>query len=208
VPGHAPWPLPAAPPSPKAIAQRLVTFAQQQRSTLQRRIAKDTPGQGRADEKGVDSQALAADVQAAVTVLGRRELPPDGLRPLDLVQVDLRRMQLGGANLQGAQLDGANLQGARLGGANLQDAQLGGANLQDAQLGGVNLQGARLDGAKLGGAGLNAADLRGAVLAGADLRTARLDGADLFGAELDSVTLPGMHAAPNGCLAVCQRRPG
>jgi hypothetical protein len=36
----------------------------------------------------------ASDVQTAMTVLGRRQLPPGGLRPLDLTQVDLRRAEL------------------------------------------------------------------------------------------------------------------
>jgi uncharacterized protein YjbI with pentapeptide repeats len=70
-----------------------------------------------------ERQGPTADVQAAVTVLGRRLLPPGGLRPLDLTGVDLRSARLAGANLQHAHLAGANLQGAELAGANLQGAQ-------------------------------------------------------------------------------------
>ena len=110
---HAPWPPPPAPPPPslQAIAQRLVTVVQRQRSA-QRRTAKTPAGhaqQGQPGTNGAEPQGPPADVQAAMTVLGRRELPPGGRRPLDLTRVDLRRVQLEGANLQDADLDGANL---------------------------------------------------------------------------------------------------
>jgi hypothetical protein len=97
---HAPWPPSPAAPSLQAITTWLVTFAQRRRSARPRRTAKDTATQdqqGRPDEKVAESPGPAADVQAAMTVLGRRELPPDGLRPLDLGGVDLR-----GAGLIGA----------------------------------------------------------------------------------------------------------
>jgi hypothetical protein len=199
--GHAPWPPPPAPPSLQAITLRLVTFAQRQRSALQRRTAKDTAGQnqpGGPDEQGAEAQGPAADVQAAVTVLGRRELPPDGLRRLDLSQVDLRGASLLlDANLRGAWLNDVNLQGAVLWAADLQGAQLFKANLQDAGLVHANLRGAWLDGANLHRALLNSADLRGAKLFDANLQgalageaTRWLDGWDRARAEARGVTKP------------------
>lgn len=142
---HAPWPPPPAPPPPslQAIAQRLVTVVQRQRSARQRRTAKTPAGhaqQGQPGTNGAEPQGPPADVQAAMTVLGRREHPPGGRRPLDLTRVDLRRVQLEGANLRDADLDGANLQGAELPRANLHSAHLDGANLQDADLDGANLR--------------------------------------------------------------------
>jgi hypothetical protein len=150
---HAPWPPPPSPPSLQAVTQRLVTFAQRQRSVLQRRRAKNAAGpdqQGR--PAGQKSQGPPADVQAAVTVLGRRELPPDGLRRLDLSRTDLQGAILNEANLQDANLMEANLQGAYLNDANLQGAWLVRANLQGAQLDIANLQGALLFYANLQGA--------------------------------------------------------
>jgi hypothetical protein len=143
------------------VAAWLVAFAQRQRSARQRRTAKATAGQDqqvRPDEKAPPPVRPAADVQAAITVLGRRELPPDGLRRLDLSRVELRGVDLDHANLQGASLDSANLQEASLYGANLQHAFLHGANLQLAFLYGANLQDADLEGAK---------NLQDAVLVGA-----------------------------------------
>jgi hypothetical protein len=147
--GHAPWPPPPALPSLQAITQRLVEFGRRELSTLRRWPAGDStqPSQpGRPDEEGAKPPRPAADVQAAVTVLGHRKLPPDGLRRLDL----------SGVNLQGADLFDANLQAADLSGANLQDADLSFAVLEGANLQGADLRRARLD------ARLSRADLRGA----------------------------------------------
>jgi hypothetical protein len=178
--GHAPWPPPAAPPSLQAITQRLVTLAQGQRSALRRRTAKDTAGQDQPDgpdKRGGGPQAPPADIQAAVTVLGRRQRPPEGLRRLDLTRVDLRGANLAGTNLQGAILTGANLQRAWLTSANLQDAWLTSATLQGATLQGANLQGANLQGVVLSPANLQGANLPGANLQGTDLSGANLQGA-------------------------------
>ncbi|WP_091219871.1 pentapeptide repeat-containing protein [Geodermatophilus siccatus] len=70
----------------------------------------------------------AEDVQAVLTVLGRRH-PVDGERP-----IDLSRTNLTGANLLGANLIGADLFGATLTGANLYEATLTSANLYEATL--------------------------------------------------------------------------
>jgi len=60
------------------------------------------------------------DVQAALTVIGRRELDHGkyAYRHLDLALTDLR-----GAKLEGAKLEWADLGGANLGGANLEGAR-------------------------------------------------------------------------------------
>ena len=89
------------------------------------------------------------DVQAAITVVGRRDAGRDILfRPLDLT----------GAVLPGAHLEDANLVNAVLAGANLAGAVLTGAILAGAVLEGANLTGADLTPGKL--------SLTPAVLAG------------------------------------------
>jgi hypothetical protein len=123
---------------------------------------------------------LAADIQAALTVLGRRNSDRDR-----------GRVDLGRANVQGARLSGANLQGARLSGANLQGADLSDANLQGALLSDANLQGALLIGANLQGAWLTNATLQDALLIGAKLQGALLGGANLQGAVLSDANLQG-----------------
>ena len=138
------------------------------------------------------------DVQAAVTVIGRRDAKRDIL-PIDLAGADLTRAHLTGAHLLGAVLTDAHLARAHLLGAVLMDAHLAGADLTDAYLRDANLRyadlrdavltGARLAGAVLTGARLAGAVLTGADLAGAHLAGARLTGADLIGADLTGATL-------------------
>ena len=151
-----------------------------------------------------------ADVEAALTVLGRR--------PRDRVErglVNLRGAHLSGATLfyganladprlshdystrayftraylTGANLAGANLTRANLGlndldTANLTDADLTGANLWHANLTGANLTGANLTRARLPVADLRRADLAHVVLTDAFLAGASLAGANLMGANL------------------------
>jgi membrane protein implicated in regulation of membrane protease activity len=104
----------------------------------------------------------AADVQAALTVLGRRKAPVGAAEPLDLRRANLTRADLRGAQLQGADFFLANLEEAHL-----HRAQLQGANLEY-----VNLRYATLIGAQL-----QDSDLRGARLENADLRGVQLEGA-------------------------------
>lgn len=115
---------------------------------------------------------LAADVQAAVTVLSRR---PDRREngPLDLRGVDLR--------------------GVRAHAAKLDEAVLTGALLDHADFGQASLKKARLRACSLKGAWLRAADFREASLKGADLTGSYLvdvqtQGADLSGVLLESAT--------------------
>jgi pentapeptide repeat protein len=105
------------------------------------------------------------DIQAVITVLGRRLLT---FGRGESEELNLRR-----TNLQGVNLYLADLQGADLFGASLQNAYLFGANLQGATLAVANLQGATLFVANLQGASLRGASLRGADLRGANLQGVR-----------------------------------
>lgn len=136
---------------------------------------------------------VATDVQAALTVIGRRRHKWDS-GDLDLASANvpkayLREAFLMGAHLNGANLNGADMIGVNVVGANLRGAELSGAHLNGADLRGAHLNDAYLNGAVLMGAFLNnadltAADLNGANLSGADLRGANLTGTDLTGANL------------------------
>src|SRR5664279_1804546 len=131
-----------------------------------------------------------ADVQAALTVLGRRAAVA-AENPIDLIGTRLTGAQLGGANLTDAQLGGANLTDARLIEVDLTLAQLIGANLTRAQLIGANLTRAQLARANLTRAGLTRANLASARLSKADLTGARLSEVDLTGAWLWRANLTG-----------------
>jgi hypothetical protein len=130
----------------------------------------------------------ATDIQAALTVIGRRR-PADRPYAPDLNAIRARGAHLIGANLAEADLTGVDLTDATIISANLRDAKLRGAKLSDTFLGKADLRGANLAGADLNGANLADADLRGAFLTHADLRYANLHGADLRSALLAGANL-------------------
>jgi hypothetical protein len=137
----------------------------------------------------------ATDIQAVLTVLGRRT---PGYAPLDLRGTDLRGADLEGALLEDANLRDAHLEGAELPMAYLGSAELWRAHLEGAQLGAAHLEGAQLwdahlEGAKLTGTRLQKANLGGAHLEGADLQSAHLEGASLTSAYLEKANLWRAH---------------
>ncbi|MFI7601032.1 pentapeptide repeat-containing protein [Actinoplanes sp. NPDC049681] len=129
----------------------------------------------------------APDVQAAMSVLGRRRPSPRSRR-LYLSRTDLRSVNLGGADLTGAQIRYANLARAWLPGVTLNSSDLKGTDLRHANLAGAYLVNSALPGACLMEADLTGADLRGADLRGADLRARNLGAARLDGAHWDATT--------------------
>jgi hypothetical protein len=130
-----------------------------------------------------------ADVQAALTVLGRREHDRDDPRfPLRLSGAYLRGVSLRGGHFENARLRRVNLEEAHLEGTQLQ-----GAKLRDARLVKADLKpdddNPELKGANLTGASLVDANLHGAKLQGAILTDAILTGATLTGARHDPSTV-------------------
>jgi uncharacterized protein YjbI with pentapeptide repeats len=142
-----------------------------------------------------ESPKIRRDIQAALTVIGRRNSQQDDeSKKLDLRYTDLRRADLLGTDLQRADLRGSDLRGAdlrscHLSEANLENIKLAGCVLYEANLSKANLQGANLQGANLNRADLYGANLRGANLVGASLRAANLQGANLYKANLQQATL-------------------
>lgn len=136
---------------------------------------------------GGEQVPVQPDIQAILTVLGRREHSDEQgkSQPLDLSATDLRGVVLVGTNLADANLksvhfEDANLSNARLDRAVLIDARfnensiLTGTILRDCDLRGANLKGADVTGADFTGADLSSADLREAKgLTIAQLNSAR-----------------------------------
>jgi uncharacterized protein YjbI with pentapeptide repeats len=143
-----------------------------------------------------DPTPVKTDIQAILTVIGRRKVDFDPPQQ----RLDLSRTNLTLASLPGAHLAGANLLFAQLFGADLSAADLSGANLSKADLSQSDLSDAHLVGAYLFGAELVRAclrrtDLRGvncgfdtpfveANVRGARFHDAPLDRADLRGVDL------------------------
>ena len=153
------------------------------------RAARDRKVAGhRHPGRGSTVNSPTEDVQAALTVLGRRH-SVDGEMPIDLHNADLTGAELSKADLVGAQLGGADLTGAWLVQANLIGTWLGRADLTGAQLSGADLTDAGLYEANLTGAQLSGANLTDAGLGGASLTGAQLTGANLTGARVTLGTL-------------------
>jgi Pentapeptide repeats (8 copies) len=140
------------------------------------------------------------DIQAALTVVGRRDSERD-IGSIDLTRADLTRANLTRADLTDADLTGACLAGADLTstyltsadltGANLAGACLDGAYFTDADLTGAYLASAHIVEAYLDWAHLTDADLTGASLAFADLSNTDLTSATLTDTDLDRADLTG-----------------
>ena len=77
-----------------------------------------------------DRVAVTTDVQAALSVLGRRRSEHDTGQPLDLRATDLTNARMANMRLEGASLADARLHGADLSYAQLQKATLIGADLR------------------------------------------------------------------------------
>jgi len=125
-----------------------------------------------------DPEPITTDIQAILTVIGRRRVEFD----LRGQWLDLSRTNLSDANLSDASLSDANLLEA-----NLSEAKLYRANLSRAFLIWANLSGAHLIGTNLAGSYLREANLSGADLSGAKLKGVDLsDIKGLTRAQIDS----------------------
>jgi hypothetical protein len=155
------------------------------------------PGPNEGEHLALPTPGAAAkpptDVQAALTVLGRRPTGRKEGNPIDLADADLRGARLQRARLDHLVAEGTQLQGAHLLQAQLQDAYLARAQLQGADLIEARLQGAYLFGAQLQGARLDDARLQGAFLLDAQLQDACLHGAQLQRAHLFDAQLQGAN---------------
>lgn len=121
---------------------------------------------------------IEKDIQAALTVIGRRRVEYDSR------QLDLTKANLSGADLNDAKLNGANLRGAVLNRAHLLGSELRNASLIEAQL--VK---AHLIKVCLVNADLFLANLDGAYLIEAELDSARFDRASFHGADFSEASL-------------------
>lgn len=137
-----------------------------------------------------EKRKLQTDIQAALTVIGRRNTDTEQENQrLDLHNIDIRGADLSKANLQGADLWKANLQRAYIAKAKLQGAVLWEANLQEANLSKANLQKAVLLGANLQEANLRKANMQAASMQGANLQRAILHKVNFQKADLSLARL-------------------
>jgi len=151
-------------------------------------------------------QQPCVDVQAALTVMGRRsekqrefekrigsEDAGAGGFHLDLCGCDLTGINLLGLRFEDADFSGSCLENALLNSAHLEGAMLHNANLEGAMLWGAHLERATLRRAHFEGAVLTNAHLESAMLSYAHLEGARLDNAHLEHAALGEAHLENAY---------------
>lgn len=146
------------------------------------------------------AEEIPPDIQAVLTVLGRRDEERSLAAPrLDLSATDLRGSDLRGANLQRVLLNKSSLAEAHVERAHLDNARLAEADLRKAHLDHAFLPGAVIVNALLQGTNLSESDLRAANLTAAKVdRNTRLVNTRLEGANLRWVEL---HKARYGGLS-------
>jgi hypothetical protein len=138
-------------------------------------VRENARWEGETDENGVpvseesDDHRVATDIQAILTVLGRRQITYDPLdKWINLTGTDLRYANFHNSRLGKVWLAMSHLQKAFFEGAFLEGADFSAANLEGAYLWDANLQGA-----KMRFCNLNEADLEGCILKNTDLAYAR-----------------------------------
>ncbi|REF00607.1 pentapeptide repeat-containing protein [Thermomonospora umbrina] len=145
------------------------------------------PDDGAGEQATAPRTRFRPDLQAALTVLGRRD------RRNDTHRLDLAGAHLGGADLTHADLSGTHLTDANLSDTHLSNADLTGANLSNANLAHANLTYADLAHANLSNANLIHANLIHANLIHANLIHANLIHANLYYTDLTSTNLTDAH---------------
>jgi len=155
-------------------------------------------------ERSVPSRPRT-DVQAVLTVLGRREPGHEVALRLDHTELSgaslrgarMERVALRAAHLERADLEGAHLEHTDLNGAHLEAAKLSDAHLEDATLLGTfipTVSAVAPESGPSGGGTLRRDDVvETAHLEGATLLRAHLERADLTGAHLERAVLSEAH---------------
>jgi Pentapeptide repeats (8 copies) len=129
------------------------------------------------------ADSVGVDIQAALTVIGRRKQFPNDkvidLRKISLVGVELQNTNFSKADFSSTNLSNANLSGANLSEANLSLTNLIGADLSNAHLNGADLNNTHLDDSPQPDEYEYSEDPRYIIPPDYDSTAANLNGADL-----------------------------
>jgi len=187
------------------IMEILAAFIRENSPNGEIEVIEETDDNDNDDDEIILLSKIPTDIQAALTIIGRRntafdsekqiiELKDTDLRCADLNQANLQKVDFSGSNLSYVMMSGANLEKADFTGGDLTGAILYQANLKEAVLYETNLEEAILIKANLSEAMLYQANLQAAMLydanfAGAMLYEANLQNAILCDANFEGVNL-------------------
>jgi hypothetical protein len=177
------------------IMEVLVTFVQHHARAVARpgglSVDRRTPKRSRR-APARESFRQPADVQAAISVLGRRNTDHE-TEPLVIPfsDVDLRGADLGGACLEQALFADVRLEDTSFFDADLRDAVFIDVELEDAVFVEADLRGAKFIDSNLRRSSFWNADLESVYFDNVDLRETDFDGANLHGTNVAGVRLRG-----------------
>ncbi|WP_327702453.1 pentapeptide repeat-containing protein [Streptomyces decoyicus] len=181
--------------------ERIMGDSEKDHSTVVEVLAAFVRGDEQCSEgDGQQPRSVTPDVQAAVTVLGRRPARSDevsvDLTGANLFRANLSNARLANARIRDVYLEQANLEGVDLRGADLTDTTFKGAYLGNADMRGADLTTVNFKNATLYNADLRDTEFPACVLVNTDFREARLDGSvvttsDLSGAIFTDASLDG-----------------
>ena len=151
-------------------------------------IRNNSPRTNKTDQED-KPDPLREDIQAAITIVGRRGNWLEGDKYLKKEKKQGYQINLCNCDLHGAQLDNASLNDAQLNNTNMSDAQLTKAKLRNANFEHANLNRAWLNNADLRNTNLNYTDMNRASLEHTDMSDARLYNAELTNARISWANL-------------------
>ncbi|MGW4329051.1 pentapeptide repeat-containing protein [Nocardia sp. NPDC004573] len=143
-------------------------------------------------------EPVPVDIQAALTVIGRRDIRHDNKDKLALEHTCLTGMNLSEAHFDRVSFDHGDLPSAFMYASSFKESSFFGTNLTDVNLLDADLRDAVLLKTDLTGADLKSANLTRAELIFTDLTRADLTGADLTGANLFGVYYDDTTRWPDG----------
>jgi hypothetical protein len=154
-------------------------------------VRKNAPAPAEARPREEFAARPATEIQAILTVLGRRKRgpkrEPEG-QGLDLSGADLRKV-----NFSQAHVEGANFSGAHVEGADFYEAHVEGANFRGAHVEGAGFGQAHVEGADFTMAYVKGAYFYEAHVEGANFYRANVEGADFHGAHVEGARFSGAH---------------
>ncbi len=178
-----------------------------------KKIKKDNDIEAKTIQENDETDKLREDIQAALTIIGRRDKWPEGKKrirkekagkySLNLSRCDLRYAQLNEARFNNASFRNSDLSEAQFYEANLSGSRFSEANLNQTMFYGANLSYTNFHNANLTDTELQDANLCSASFPHTDMKNARLFGADitnsiLFDANISNIGIEEVYAYEGG----------
>ncbi|MGU9963335.1 MAG: pentapeptide repeat-containing protein [Candidatus Halichondribacter symbioticus] len=139
--------------------------------------------------KNAKPKKLREDIQAALTIIGRRDVWNDAIKRLDNEHLEGFYIDLSNCDLYGAQLSKVEMSWANFSGTNLENATISWATLDHARFENTNLTNTSLHETSLQNTFFNETNMSDAFLAIINIKDARIYNTNMSRANLSSVNM-------------------